>query len=80
MNTDKKIGRIEKGFFLQQFVGTVETQSKTMELCTAMNGAPMVSYNNKHYILEWQDIVKLAIDAGLLNEDTEVDNAETKNI
>ena len=78
---NKKIGRIEKGFFLQQFVGTVETQGKTMELCIgAMNGAPMVNYNGKHYILNWQDIVELAIDAGLLNEDTEVENAKTTNI
>lgn len=66
----KKLGKIHgKGFMtLHMDCGTAKTDEYKLDLSTnASNGSPMVrnSVTNKWFTLNWQEIIDLAIEAGI---------------
>jgi len=60
---------IKGGFFLHQYVGEGTTpDGKKFELATTMGNNPMVVYGNNVYVLSWNDICNMAVDAGLFED------------
>ena len=51
---------IKGGFFLHQYVGE--------GIATTMKNNPIVVYGNNVYVLSWNDICNMAVDAGLFEE------------
>lgn len=51
--------------------GEVEVESKkfNIELRTSIINCPIIKFKDKEFILKWEDIIKLAKDAGLFNDD-----------
>lgn len=61
----------EKGTLLMRnHIGSAEGEGKSYDLATSLNGSPMVqsSVTGRTFHLAWDDIVKLAIEAGIDNE------------
>ena len=70
------IGEIKEGLFLTEYVGKDKGNVKGKEvefelLVGAVNKAPIIHYGRKKFVLGWDDIVNLAEDAGLFEDDEE---------
>lgn len=72
-NTKPKYGTIQEGFFLREYVGEGTTpDGQKFELAISCgNAAPLVLVKSRAFILSWNDICKLAEDAGLFQNQTE---------
>lgn len=66
----KVYGEILKdGFFLRQYVGEATTSDgKKFELAVTMKNNPMIIYGNNAYVLTWNDICNMALNAGLFED------------
>ena len=69
----KKYGRITEGFVLREFVGNgdLSFDGGTVQFALstgAATSAPMVTFENRTFVLEWEDIIELASIAGLFDE------------
>ena len=68
--TKQQYGEIKEGFFFRVHVGDVTSDDGTkFSVAQSMNGAPMVCYGNRAFILTWADICRMAEDAGLFKKD-----------
>lgn len=70
---DKKetIGKVTKGMFFCVYVGDGETSDgKKFELLiNASSSTPIVQYKDKRFYLIWKEILQLAEDAGLFDQE-----------
>jgi len=62
--------------FLRHHIGKAKNDTHKLELSTTTTGCPMVSVHvdgvgRRAFILSWDDIIKLAINRGLLEEATD---------
>jgi len=69
-----KYGKIEKEMFLREAVGECSFKldngkEVSCELNTTIKKSPMVSFGGKHFHISWEDIMHMAIDAGLFNDE-----------
>lgn len=83
----KTYGSIKKAYYFSEFVGSCtmtndETGKETkfnLELGAVSRAPIIVNENNgKSLALSWQDLVNLAIDSGILKDDVEVENGDSK--
>ena len=59
---------IEKDtMILRKFIGEAEDEGKKYEICVNMNGSPLIEskQTGKYYSLGWEDILKMAVEAGI---------------
>lgn len=72
----------EKKFFLTTRVGdaTINKKYKVELLVGTVNLAPKVKYGNKYFSLGWDDILQLAENAGLFEEEKEEGSAIKKRL
>lgn len=68
---DEPIGKVQTGFCLRQYVGNGKMEDgKEFEIAVAMkNYAPLVVYGKRFFVIDWQDVVKLAEQAGLFADE-----------
>jgi hypothetical protein len=69
-NLDTLVGTVHpaKSMFLRQHIGTAENEKLKYEMTTILaNGCPLVEskQTGKHFSLSWQDILDLAVKAGI---------------
>ena len=69
----KKFGRILNGLVLRKYVGsgdvTIDGVTVKFALSHGMSdGTPIVTLGDKHFVLDWDDIVELAEQAGLFGK------------
>ena len=68
--TTPQNGTIDAGYFLCMHVADGTASDGTQfEVATTMTGAPMVRLGKRAFILSWQDICRMAEDAGLFNKE-----------
>lgn len=65
-----KIGKITGGMYLREHVGEGDTEingeiKKFSISISATNKTPIVEYGKQNFSLSWQDILELAVAAGL---------------
>ena len=71
---DKNDDPNKKHFYFTQFIGSgsgCTDAGREVEyelLSSAGNGAPIVQYKNRYFLLSWNDILQLAENAGLFKE------------
>ena len=55
--------------FLAEQIGTAKINDiVNVELLLSIKSSPIVKYGSRYYTLSWQEIMELAIDAGLIPE------------
>lgn len=75
MANNEVYGRIFKNTkFITDKKIDAKVDGKKIELKNNIDGEPMVEYDGKTYKLNWMDIVHLAKDKGLFDEDTGANN------
>lgn len=70
MESQIEMGSVTKELFLKKSFGTAELNTNTFEFGHTVNGAPYVLCNktNLSYILDWKEIIQLALVAGITQE------------
>lgn len=67
-------GRITDGFLFRQYVGSGNAvlDGHTIEFSLnigASSNAPIVGFGNKFFVLDWDDIIEMAEEAGLFKDE-----------
>ena len=68
-----KRGKIypSKSLILRVDCGAADDGSQTYKMSTTMTGEPIIESGStgKYFVLRWQDIIEMAIEAGIDNEE-----------